>query len=192
MRSDGGGTPIPKQLLSFPLGPNGGDRFNVRAAGIAVRPADGAVLFHKVTGRDYYWSLPGGRCDLGENAAVTVAREMREEAGVEAAQVGPLVCLAETFFHFLGVRYHELGFYFRVDFPQDTWIYEHSEAFAGDEAGMHLTFAWLKPDDPAVRSLLFPTFLPDLLTALPDAPRHIVHIERDGVPDGPPRSASAG
>ncbi|HVK02837.1 MAG TPA: NUDIX domain-containing protein [Armatimonadaceae bacterium] len=182
--SDGDAAYPAPPLICFDAGENA--RYQVRAAGVAVRPSDGAALLHKVTGRDHYWSLPGGRSDLHEPSDVTVARELREEIGVAETRVERLLLVAETFFSYQGVRYHELGFYYLVSFPADPWVYDHAAPFDGTEGSLHLTYAWLRPDDPAVAPRLFPTFLPALLTDLPDAPRHLVFHERDGVPDAAP------
>jgi ADP-ribose pyrophosphatase YjhB (NUDIX family) len=81
-------------MISFD---SGGNRFNFRAAGVAARPSDGRFLLHR-TVRDPFWTLPGGRCELGETGAEALAREMREELGV-AVQVGRLlfVLMAQPF-----------------------------------------------------------------------------------------------
>jgi 8-oxo-dGTP pyrophosphatase MutT (NUDIX family) len=54
-------------------------RFRGRPFMAAVRVKDGTVL-----------ALPKGRIDKGESAAETAAREVREEAGIEAALVEKL------------------------------------------------------------------------------------------------------
>jgi 8-oxo-dGTP pyrophosphatase MutT (NUDIX family) len=43
-------------------------------------------LIHQAVG-DSFWSLPGGRVDMGESSVQTIVREMREELSV-LAQVG--------------------------------------------------------------------------------------------------------
>ena len=50
-----------------------GVRFNFRAAAVIVD--DGSALLHRATYEDF-WSLPGGRVEVGEPSAATVAREL--------------------------------------------------------------------------------------------------------------------
>ncbi|MEL7481011.1 MAG: NUDIX domain-containing protein [Pseudomonadota bacterium] len=42
-----------------------------------------------------HWGLPGGKIDFGEPVKTAVAREIREELGIEI-EVGRLACLTET------------------------------------------------------------------------------------------------
>lgn len=163
----------------------GAGRFQLRAAGVCVRPSDGKVLLHR-TVRDNFWSLPGGRCDFHEAAPATLAREMREEIGVEGrVEVGGLLFVAETFYTYLGVRFHEVGLYFRMAFPEDPWVYERSEPFDGHEPNIRLIYAWVEPRDGLEGRALFPTFLPEALANPSDHARHFVHVEPDGVPGDP-------
>ena len=46
-------------------------RFNYRIAGLAFR--DGALLVHQAEGDDF-WTLPGGRAEIGEPAEQTLRR----------------------------------------------------------------------------------------------------------------------
>ena len=64
----------------------------VPCAGAVVHDAAGRLLLirrAREPGRGL-WSLPGGRCEPGENAAETAVREVREETGLDVA-AGPLV-----------------------------------------------------------------------------------------------------
>jgi 8-oxo-dGTP diphosphatase len=64
----------------------------IRCVGAVVHDAEGRLLMVKRAnepGRGQ-WSLPGGRVEPGESDAYAVARELREETGLEV-RVGPLV-----------------------------------------------------------------------------------------------------
>jgi len=55
-----------------------------------ARRADGHVLLIK-RGDTGTWALPGGTLEWGERAAITLARELREEAGATLRATGRLV-----------------------------------------------------------------------------------------------------
>jgi 8-oxo-dGTP diphosphatase len=71
-----------------PIGPPG----RVPCAGAIVRDGDGRLLVIR-RGREPgrgLWSLPGGRCEPGEDAAAAAVRETYEETGL-VVTAGPLV-----------------------------------------------------------------------------------------------------
>lgn len=64
-------------------------RTGVRA--VVLDPADRILLvrFEDVMGS--WWATPGGGVDAGESDADALARELREEVGLERFELGPLV-----------------------------------------------------------------------------------------------------
>ena len=80
----------------------------VVGVGAVILEAEKVVLvkrrYEPLAGR---WSLPGGTLELGETLEIGVAREMREETGLDV-EVGPII---EVFDHIIldaerRVRYH--------------------------------------------------------------------------------------
>jgi 8-oxo-dGTP diphosphatase len=75
---------------------------------------DGRVL---LVGNQYpnqpglVWNLPGGRGEWNETAPMTVARELREETGLDV-RVGALAYVAESFDH--ATRTHVTAFCFGI------------------------------------------------------------------------------
>jgi 8-oxo-dGTP pyrophosphatase MutT (NUDIX family) len=147
--------------------PNG-VMFNFRAAGILLH--EGRVLLHRnVRGG---WALPGGHIEPLEAGAVTLAREMREELGIEVT-VERLVWVSEHFFHTSAGRpVHELCLYYLMRLPGDHWLYAREGLFAGRE-GERLHFAW-QPVATLDSLSLYPEFLRVRLRAIPQGVEHIV------------------
>ena len=75
-----------------------GRRFQLQAGGLAfVRDH---VLLLRLEG-DTFWSLPGGRFEMGEEAALATDREFEEELGTKA-YCDDLMFLGENFFSHQG------------------------------------------------------------------------------------------
>ncbi len=73
----------------------------------------GRVLLCKSVKHAYHY-LPGGHIEFGEPARQALAREIREECGLDCA-VGPLLVTEEQIFTQKGKNRHEITLIFRVD-----------------------------------------------------------------------------
>jgi 8-oxo-dGTP pyrophosphatase MutT (NUDIX family) len=153
-----------------------GANFTYRVGGIAIH--NGHVLFQKATANPdkTFWFLPGGRAELGESAAETLRREMMEELNVSITIERPVFVL-ENFFKEATVAHHELGMYFLMHLPPDSYVCQQTGPFVyEDEPGLPLIFEWL-PLNRLVQFPIMPTLFCTALQTLPLQLTHLVHID---------------
>ncbi len=88
------------------------DQVILRPAAYGIILKESQVLLVKMDATGKY-HLPGGGIEAGERMAETLAREVREEAGIEI-EIGKLVHFEEDFFYYnpSGRAYQGLHFYF--------------------------------------------------------------------------------
>lgn len=84
--------------------------FSYRVAGLLVQ--DGCMLFQGEPGDDGL-AIPGGHVAYSETTADALARELREELGVDVT-VGRLRAVAENFFPWRGRECHQICLYYDV------------------------------------------------------------------------------
>ena len=68
---------------------------NCRATAIILN--NDKILFQKKV-QDKYWALPGGKINVGETTAKTLARELKEELGLTNYKIENICLIAEHFF----------------------------------------------------------------------------------------------
>jgi ADP-ribose pyrophosphatase YjhB (NUDIX family) len=123
--------------------------FLVRVGGVAVE--GDRVLLHRTEHEDF-WSLPGGRLEVGETAAEALVREMREEIDADI-EVGGLLWVIENFFTHAGLdvpgsdavrRHHEVGLYLSMYLPADLVVRERFTGveLAGTPHEFRMEFRW--------------------------------------------------
>jgi ADP-ribose pyrophosphatase YjhB (NUDIX family) len=145
-------------------------RFTYRVGGILLQHEH---VLCQSAGEEGFWFLPGGRAEVGEPARVTLLREMQEELG-EAVQLERLLYVVENFFTDAHDAWHELGLYFLLSAPADSFLSHHLETFTRlDEVGNSLRFDWL----PIARLEAFALYPPFFQKALQDLPAYPVHVE---------------
>lgn len=131
------------------------------------------VLLHRAE-TDWFWALPGGRCEMMEPSIDTVRREMAEEIGVEVC-VDRLLWIAERFFSLPDRQHHELSFIYLCRLPDSCSLTEPA-SFTGDEGGLPLIFQWFTVGELEQHEV-FPVFLRQGLSQLPERPVHIIARE---------------
>ena len=161
---------IARTMITFK---QGSTKFTYRIGGIAIH--NGHVLFQRATldPAHIFWFLPGGRAEIGESAQETLEREMIEEMG-ERVHVGPLLYIVENFFADKQ-KHHELGLYFAMSLPADSFHLREMRTVVRKEAGFDLPiiFDWLALSQLAEMDVQ-PSFFRRALQQLPEQPMHIV------------------
>ena len=143
--------------ISVTIGAHG---FNYRVAAIVRREETFLVCR---SGRDDFCYLPGGRVQDGEAASDALAREVREELGLEV-KVERAVFFTENFFSLHGERFHELCLYYEVALPLGSF----SQVLDDDDELLWLDVAALKAAN------LQPGFLVARLENLPETLEQLV------------------
>ncbi|MED5017392.1 NUDIX hydrolase [Paenibacillus chibensis] len=118
-------------------------KFNFRVAGIAIH--HNRILLH-TTEKDDFWNLPGGRVEFNESTDQTIKREIKEELDIEV-QKSKLLFVNEDFFDYEEKRYHEIGFYYLIDFPDGHEVLTKDGEFKGIEDNGRLIFKWFLLDE---------------------------------------------
>ena len=157
----------PRTMITFKPGEI---RFTFRVGGILIHHEH---ILCQLASKEDFWFLPGGRAELGESTSVTLLREMQEELGVHM-QIERLLYVVENFFTDPDDTWHELGLYFLMTAPADSYLNQSLETIRRvDEVGNYLRFDWL-PIAHLEEFLLYPICFQK---ALQEIPENTVHIE---------------
>lgn len=150
--------------------------FQMRIAGLAFR--DGHVLVHRAT-YEKFWSFPGGRAEIGETSEETLAREMVEEIGA-VAKIGRLLWVVENFFRYEERDWHELGFYYLMELPDDFPFHPSDIIHRHTDGKNELEFRWVEATRDALTKLdIPPYFITEDIENLPATTRHLVWDDGD-------------
>lgn len=145
-------------------------RFNYRVAGLLVQ--DGKLLIMQDKGQPYYY-VPGGRIKMNEKSEDAVKREIKEELGIEV-NVNRMLWVNENFFkeETLQEQFHEVCFFYLLEL-KDEEVLERGSEFEVDENGKIHTYYWKSLDEINYINL-YPQFLKEKMTELPQHIKHIV------------------
>lgn len=147
----------------------GEQMLNCRTAGIIVK--DNHVLMHK-NKKDPFWTLIGGRIQLGEDSAQAAEREFEEELGVPA-KAERLLWSVENFFTYKGRPYHEYSFIYLMQDVENR-LRGTGEVISLESGEFH--YEWV-PLEKIEELPIKPDFLRGKLVNLPSASMHLIHKE---------------
>ena len=123
---------------------------------VAIIEEDNKILFQKKE-HDKYWSLPGGKIEIGEKTIDALKRELKEELGITNFNVETLIIVSEHFFTFKNNKYHQFIFGHKVKYLDNKKTLKELE-FKGIEKDKNLIFKWF--DKEKLESLpIKPDFL---------------------------------
>jgi 8-oxo-dGTP pyrophosphatase MutT (NUDIX family) len=123
-----------------------------------------------------WWEIPGGGMDPFESSADTAARELREEAGILSAQIGPVVWTQSVQFTFAGMFFDQDEFIHVAWTDQTELARPHLEYFEAlaFQGARWWTLEEVQSSPSAFLPPRLPELLPDLVAdELPDPPLDI-------------------
>jgi len=150
---------------------DGTDRFQMRAAAIAIR--NGRVLVQNIAGETTTF-LPGGRIEQGEASTETLVREIEEEFG-HTVEVGDLAFVMESFYPSRSQSFHEMSLYYRITTGDDFPYHDSEICHRCFEGTAEMEYRWVPLTEAALDAARFhPRALRGRLGQLPTTTVHIV------------------
>ena len=97
--------------------------------------------------------------------------------------VGGLICTYESFYGRAGDRFHELGFVYAIELPEDVRPGGAQPFLVREDEGHLLQFSWLPLDGPALNEAsLQPPWLQERLRTLSGLPENVIFHQPEQVP----------
>lgn len=153
---------------------DGADRFQLRAAAIAIR--NGRVLVQNIKGEKTVF-LPGGRVEQGEASGETLVREMEEEFG-HVVEVGDLVFVMESFYPSRSQHFHEVSLYYRIIVGEGFPYHDSEICHRCFEGTAEMEYRWVPASEAELDAARFhPKGLRTRLSDLPVRTLHLVTRE---------------
>ena len=147
----------------------------IRVVALGVCRRDGRILVEHGYDRvrdEHYLRAIGGGVEFGERAAEALAREWREELGLEL-EVGELIGIVENLYTYQGVPGHEVCLVFSARL-MDEAAYDCDAFECVEPSGLRHAARWVSLDELRRGAVLFyPRGLLELLGDEP--PRSVPH-----------------
>ena len=123
------------------------------AAAVIERPDGSFLLAQRPAGKVYagWWEFPGGKCEAGEPAERALARELREELGIEVRRAYPWVTRVHVYEH-ATVMLH----FFRVVEWTGEPASREGQAFAWQRLDAPIAEPMLPANGPVLAALALP------------------------------------
>ena len=123
------------------------------AAAVIQRPDGSFLLARRPPGKVYagYWEFPGGKVEAGEPPREALARELREELGIEVERAYPWITREYVYPH----GHVRLNFFRVVSWTNAPHPREH-QAIAWQRAGAPTAAPMLPANAPVLASLALP------------------------------------
>ncbi|MBR1987593.1 MAG: NUDIX domain-containing protein [Clostridia bacterium] len=119
------------------------EKFKFRVCGLIVK--DNKVLGVNICDNGFF-CCPGGHVHLGEDTKTAIAREMKEEVGIDCGEE-KLLAVVENFFGGEGKVFHELGFYYLLSVKDELLQTKDFDVLENDEGELKsLKFKWFDID----------------------------------------------
>jgi len=126
----------------------------IEVAAAVIQRRDGAFLLaQRPAGKVYagYWEFPGGKIEPGEAAPAALARELREELGIEIGEPYPWITRVYTYPHgTVRLRFFRIHEWHGVPHPRED------QAIAWQEAAAPMAAPMLPANAPVLGALALP------------------------------------
>jgi 8-oxo-dGTP pyrophosphatase MutT (NUDIX family) len=144
---------------------------------VLLNARDEILLLHAADPANHkkppWWEIPGGGMDAGETSAECAARELYEEAGIVAAEVGPCIWTMRNEFDFGGFHFDQDEFIHVAWCDDGEYAPTHLEALeaAAFDDGRWWGLDELLASDVPVLPIELRRYLPPIVAGeLPDEP----------------------
>ncbi|BCH55331.1 NUDIX hydrolase [Agrobacterium vitis] len=145
--------------------------FTFRVAGVILH--NNHLLVQKGANNSY-WSLPGGRAEIGENSEQTIIREMHEEIN-RTVKIERLLWTVENFYSVGDYKAHVLGFFYLLKVETPLPFHPNDIVHWVIDGPTEVLFRWIPATSAAFKAYdVRPAFLGRFIGNLPERVEHLI------------------